>query len=56
VALPCRCSIPVAEWIRLQWVLRMMRASPISAVRGSDVLFPNDFWEDLFLILDVSLC
>jgi len=47
VAMP-RCSIPVADdWIRLQWVLHMNRVSPISAMRGSDALFPNDFGEDL---------
>jgi len=50
MALPCRCSVPVAEWIRLQWVLRMKRASSISAVRGSDALFPNDSDEDVTVV------
>jgi len=41
------CHVDIAyPWlsdsIRLQWALRMKRASPISAVRGSDALFPND--------------
>jgi len=33
----------------------MKRASPISEVRGSDALFPNDFGEDLLLLLAASL-
>jgi len=47
------CGIVVypAEWLGLSavgnWVLRMKLASPISAVRGSDALFPNDFGEVL---------
>jgi len=46
------CHVDVAypwlsDWIRLQWVLYMKRASPISAARGSNALFSNDFGEDL---------
>jgi len=46
----CRVDVAypqLSDWLRLQWVLRMKWASPISAVRGSDALFPNDFGEDL---------
>jgi len=31
-----------------------MRASPISAVRGSDMLFPNVFGKNLLLLLPVT--
>jgi len=34
----------------------MKRVSPFSAVRGSDVLFPNDFEEDLLAICCPSGC
>jgi len=34
----------------------MKWASPISAVKGSDVLFPNDLGEDLLLLARLSLC
>jgi len=34
----------LSDWIRLQ---QMKLGSPISAVRGSDALFPNDFGENL---------
>jgi len=47
----CRVDVAypqLSDWLHLQWVLRMKWASPISAMRGSDTLFPNDFGEDLF--------
>jgi len=33
----------------------MKQESPISAMRGSDVLFPNYFWEDLLLLLQETM-
>ena len=49
MALPCRCSV-LSDWIHLQWVLCLKRASPISAMKGSDALFPNDFGENCYYI------
>jgi len=33
----------------------MKQVSPISAMNGSDELFGNDFWEDLFYYCIVSI-
>ena len=39
----------LSNWICLQWAVHMQWTSAFSAVRGSKVLFLNDFGEDLFL-------
>jgi len=52
------CSVDVVypwlnDWTRLQWALHslhMQQASPFSAVRGGDALFPNEFGDDLFSV------
>jgi len=53
VALSCGCSIPMAERldsspVGIAQLVAHEAASPFLAVRGSDVLFLNDFGEDLF--------
>jgi len=46
------CGVDVAyprlsNWTRLQWALQAKQVSPLSAMRGSNVLFPNDTGEEL---------
>ena len=53
----CGCSVPylqLSDWTRLQWALNIQQtqwARPFSAVRYAMWLFPNDFVEDLSLLL-----
>ena len=46
----CVCSIHTAEWTCLQWTVHSYHTqwtSAFSAVRNDDVLFPNDFGDDV---------
>jgi len=49
-------DVPVAEWldssaVGIAQLVAYVAASPFSAVKSSDVLFPNDFGENLFLYI-----
>jgi len=56
VALRCGCSVPVAEWwdtspAGIAQLVAHEAGESILCREGSDALFPDDFGEDLLLLL-----
>ena len=53
MALPCRCSVSIAEWldssaVGIAQIVADEVGESIFCCEGSDALFPNDFGEGVY--------